>query len=490
MSGMTQHDIDMLENWWIEKSRVNFLAYRKYIRAEKYLDGWFMTDLAQRFQQFYIDLRAGLRPILIIQTPSQHGKSWTVMDFVSWLVGVWPELKLIFASYSDILGVRCNLYLQRCLSNPKYRKIFPNVSACKTRGNAKKTSRHIELVDGDNKLTGGEFRNTTVGGSITGESLDVGLIDDAVKGREQANSQTWSKKIWEWFTDDFSTRFSEYAGLLIIATRWTTHDLIARIQDQYKGLDIPVQIINYQAIATDDEEHRAVGDPLFPRLKSLEFLDRKKSLMSPYSWESIYQGNPSVPGGMLFQDEWWGWWEALPQIKYKFITADTAQKTKTHNDWTVFQCWGYGDDDRIYLLDKLRGRFQAPELKTEAEIFYRKHDTKKATVNDPLLRGMYIEDKSSGTGLLQDFQRKRMKVIEVPRVNDKIFRSEDVTGFVRAGKVVLNKKINDIGNLTKEAREFPVGEFDDDIDALMTAVEVTFINSGKRAGMLFGKRKR
>jgi predicted phage terminase large subunit-like protein len=488
MSGMTQHDIDMLENWWIEKSRVNFLAYRKYIRAEQYIDGWFMTDLAQQFQQFYIDLKNGLRPILIVQTPPQHGKSWTVMDFVSWLVGVWPELKLIFASYSDILGVRCNLYLQRCLGNPKYRKIFPNVSTCEIKGDAKKTSRHIELVDGDNKLTGGEFRNTTVGGSITGESLDVGLIDDAVKGREQANSPGWSQKIWDWFTDDFSTRFSEYAGLLIIATRWTTHDIIARLQDLYKNIDIPVKIINYPAISTHDEIHRAEGEPLFPKLKSLEFLNNKKTLMAASSWESLYQGNPTITGGNIIKDDWWGWWKVLPQIKYKFITADTAQKAKTHNDWTAFHCWGYAEG-KIYLLDKMRAKLESPALRKEAEVFYKKHDTKRINLTDPILRGMYIEDKSSGTGLIQELKKKKMKIFEVPRSVDKILRAEDVAPYIEAGKVMLNADISGVDNITKEAREFPSSEFDDDFDALMTAVEVTFINGEKRAGMLFNKRR-
>jgi len=67
--GLTLEDVDLYEDWWIQKSRVNFLAYRQYMRNEKYFNSWFMTDLAKQFQQFYLDLRAGKRPILLIQTP-------------------------------------------------------------------------------------------------------------------------------------------------------------------------------------------------------------------------------------------------------------------------------------------------------------------------------------------------------------------------------------------------------------------------------------
>lgn len=449
------------------------------MRNEQYFDSWFMTDLAKQLQQFYLDLRAGLRPILLIQSPPQHGKSWTVADFISWVSGRWPELKSIYATYSDTLGTRCNLSQQRQMDSEKYKKIFPRTKLSSKKGEVVRTMNHLEFVNEDGSTTDGQFRNTTTGGPVTGESLDLGVIDDAVKGREQANSITWSQKIWEWFTDDFMTRFSDKAGLLIIMTRWTTHDIIARlikIKKQFKG---KFTVVNYQAIATKDEVYRNEGEALFPELKSLEFLKGKQVIMSEASWESLYQGNPTVTGGNLFKDDWWEWYARLPLLKYKFITADTAQKVKTQNDWTIFQCWGMGIDGRIYLIDKFREKLEAPDLRREAEIFYRKHNQPKMKVDDPVLRGMYIEDKSSGTGLLQELRRLRMKVIEVPRHTDKYFRAEDVAPEVKAGKIVLNTEVPGVGNLTKEAREFPNGEFDDDIDTLMTAVEVAFINKDK-----------
>lgn len=477
MKEITASDIDHLESWWIEKSRGNFLAYRKFMRPD-FIHGWFINDLCRILQKFYLDLETGKRPILFIQAPPQHGKSWTISDFMAWLSGKMPNIRIIYASYSDTLGIRCNKQLQRFFESDKNKKIFPEHRISSSNVvKASRNSRHIEYIDNEGNPTGGQFRNTTTGGPVTGESLDLGIIDDAVKGREQANSITWSEKIWQWLTDDFLTRFSESAGLLIIMTRWSTHDIIGRLIEKFNTSGKEYKLVNYQAIATKDEDFRKKGHPLFPELKSLEFLLDKKAIMPDTSWESLYQGNPTISGGNLFKDSWWKWWKdgALPAIDYKIITADTAQKAKQENDWTVFQCWGVNRGG-IFLLDKLRAKMEAPTLRREAEMFYKKHNTPRIQVGDPILRGMYIEDKSSGTGLIQELRAVGVKVFEVPRNKDKVFRAQDAAPFIESGFINLNTSIAGVDNLTKEAREFPNGEFDDDIDTLLTAVEVTLIN--------------
>lgn len=418
---------------------------------------------------------------LVGKTMQPTHNSWSVIDFLAWVSGLNPALRSIYASYSDTLGIRCNTQLQRFFDSEKHQKIFPghriNTDNVVTQSNKpKRNSRHIEFTNKDGIPTGGQFRNTTVQGSVTGESLDIGVIDDAVKGREQANSIVYSEKTWAWLLDDFMDRFSDMAGLIIIMTRWSTHDIIGRLIDKYKETGKQFKLFNYQAIATKDEPHRKEGEALFHELKSLEFLKEKKALKTSASWESLYQGNPTVTGGNVIKDEWWSWWKVLPKILYKFITVDTAQKDKKQNDWTCFQCWGMGIDGRIYLLDKFREKLQAPALRREAELFYKKHDTQKINPDDPILRKMYIEDKSSGIGLIQELKLKRMKIKEVPRNTDKFFRAEDCSPYIESGQVVLNVDIPGVGNITKEAREFPNGEFDDDFDTLMTAIEVSFIN--------------
>ena len=465
-------DIELMEDWWIQKSRVNFLAYRMFMRNGLFKESWFSTDMCRVLQQFYSDYKKKKRPVYILNTPPQHGKSFGIMDLLSWIIGNDPTTMNIYASYAERLGKRCNKALQRTFEHPKYRKIFPNLNVTNPKNKGDLNSELLETWNMADADAAGFFRNTTVNGAITGDTMDIGIIDDPVKGRKEARSIVVSQSVWEWFEDDFDTRLSEYAGILIIMTRWVTHDLTARIQE----LNPNVKIFNYQALATKDEMHRMEGDPLFPELKSKIFLTNKKERSSAESWESLYQGNPTVTGGNKFKDAWWQWWKVLPPLKFTFIAADTAQKTANHNDWTCFHHWGYGIDDNIYLLKKFREKLEAPELRTEAEIFYRACDQPKKIVTDPILRSMYIEDKSSGIGLLQDLKKLKLKVTEVPRNNDKNMRADDASPYVESGRVYLNTKIPGIDNLTKEGREFPNGEFDDDIDTLMTAIEVAFIN--------------
>jgi len=442
------------------------------MRYSQLKNSWFTTDVCRVLQNFYADYKAKKRPVYILNTPPQHGKSFGIMDLITWILGDDPSIKAIYASYAERLGKRCNKAIQRTFITDKYKSIFPDMNVTNPNNRGELNSELIETWHIDHSVFTGFFRNTTVNGAITGDTMDIGIIDDPVKGRKEARSMVVSQSVWEWFEDDFDTRLSEYAGILIIMTRWVTHDLTARLVT----LNPNVKLFNYQALATKDEKHRMMGDPLFPELKSKVFLTAKKDRSSQESWESLYQGNPTVTGGNTFKGDWWVWPKKRPPIKYKFITADTAQKTKQKSDWCVFQCWEFGIDGKIHLKDKKRAKMEAPTLRREAEIFYKKHDTKRVLVTDPILRGMYIEDKSSGTGLIQELRKKKMKIFEVPRSTDKEFRAEDASPYIESGLVCLYTDVPGIDNLTLEGREFPNGEFDDDIDTLMTAVEVTYIN--------------
>ena len=133
------------------------------------------------------------------------------------------------------------------------------------------------------------------------------------------------------------------------------------------------KIVSYPAIAEEDEKHRLKGDALFPELKSVEFLENIKSTMLPYSWLSLYQQTPIQQGGEIIKGKWFIRYVVPPIIKYRIIFADTAQKTKERHDYSVFECWGKGADGRIYLLDLMRGKWEAPELKRRAIDFWLKH---------------------------------------------------------------------------------------------------------------------
>jgi hypothetical protein len=101
-------------------ARDNFEYFRQLTRPGMIVS-WWTKEVARAMQQFYEDLIAGKRPMLAIGSPPQHGKSWAATDLIAWVAGKNPDLKAIYASYSDELGTRTNVELQRMMQAPQYK---------------------------------------------------------------------------------------------------------------------------------------------------------------------------------------------------------------------------------------------------------------------------------------------------------------------------------------------------------------------------------
>jgi hypothetical protein len=149
---LNNDDLDVVENshWGIARS--DFATYRKVIRREMLWD-WWPQEVSEKLQQFYQDLKDGKRPKVAIMAPPQHGKSTAATDFITWVAGQDPNLKTIFASFSDTLGERTNKEVQRILRSDAYIKIFG-----RTRLDLPGWSTDTSLIEfGDFK---GSFRTT------------------------------------------------------------------------------------------------------------------------------------------------------------------------------------------------------------------------------------------------------------------------------------------------------------------------------------------
>ena len=105
-------------------AREDFATFRRTINP-KIKWGWFHQSVCDELQAFHSDFVAGKRPKLVIQAPPQHGKSMAIVDFIAWLAGRSPDKKTIYASFSERLGIRANLRMQRILDGEQYNLIFP-----------------------------------------------------------------------------------------------------------------------------------------------------------------------------------------------------------------------------------------------------------------------------------------------------------------------------------------------------------------------------
>lgn len=163
-----------------------------------------------------------------------------------------------------------------------------------------------------------------------------------------------------------------------------------------------------------------------------------------YTFESQYQQKPIALGGNAFKSEWFQYYGEgenadMPtpeRFEYLFTTADTAQKVEEINDYSVFILWGKYKD-RVYFIDGIRGKWEAPDLEKMALAFY-KECFLKAKQMKASLRKIYIEDKASGTGLIQSIKKKLpIDITPVQRDTDKVTRAMDAAPIMKAGRVVF-----------------------------------------------------
>jgi predicted phage terminase large subunit-like protein len=408
-------------------ARRSLLSFICYINSE-YIVSDFSIQVCAALEQFYQDVVAGNRPVLIIEAPPQHGKSEIVSrNLPAWLLGINPDLSIGGLSYGKDLAADMNRDIQRLMMGEEYKRLFPGSSLNYRRivtieVEPKRNSETFEVVGHK-----GRYIAQGVGGPITGKRLDIGIIDDPIKNAKEALSETIKSALWKWYISTFLTRLSRYNGHIVMATRWAVDDMSGRIIDLNKR----AKLISFPAINENDEA-------LIPELHPLDKLLEMKEMRTSYFWTALYQQRPTHIGGGVIKSSWFNYYEKLPLLKWRAIYVDTAQKTKTHNDYSVFQLWGYCEENnKIYLIDQIRGKWEAWDLENRAPAFYKKHKPYDSKRPCPI-RHMAVEDKVSGTGLIQNIKRKGgIPIKEIPRSIDIVTRMLDGQGFIESGHVCI-----------------------------------------------------
>ncbi|HEX72692.1 MAG TPA: hypothetical protein ENN65_05210, partial [Candidatus Hydrogenedentes bacterium] len=241
----------------------------------------------------------------------------------------------------------------------------------------------------------------------------------------------------------------------------------------YEHLCIPMEyepgFAKTTCIGWSDPRTQA-GELMFPERFPRSVVERDKKALGSYAWAGQMQQRPAPAGGGIFKDHWWQYRDVSPAIEYRAIYADTAQKTGQQNDYSVFQCWGRAKDGQAILLDMARGKWEAPELLEHARAFWSKHVSVEGL---GALRAFKVEDKVSGTGLIQQLKREGIPVVGIKRLagQDKVTRAYDAAPYAESGNVLLMRGCPGLSDFLAEASAFPNGAHDDTIDPMMDAVK-------------------
>jgi predicted phage terminase large subunit-like protein len=436
----------------------HFAQYRRHMSPRLIWDAWFPRQLARELRQFYEDYKAGKRPILVMTTPPQHGKSLAVIDFISWVVGHNPDMRVVYTSFSDRLSIRAKLRMQRILDSPKYQALFPNTRlAPRGSGVALRNYDMLEFMDHE-----GYFRNSTVMGAITGEALDLGVVDDPIKGRAEANAQHNRDKVWSWLTDDVFSRFSDRAALLLIQTRWHLDDPAGRLLEREKGR---VREARFPAIAEVDDEFRKKGEALFPQLKSLDFLEQRKKLYTQASWQSLYQCSPIQAGGGMFPVEKLTTLDFFDRNRIvRSVRYVDKAGTEAGGAYTAMVLMHYLKDKTYVIEHVVRGQWAA--LEREQKI---KH---WATLDRKNCRpGAYevVIEQEPGSGGKESVEATIRNLAGFKVAQDKVTGSKEVRADPFAAQVQGGNVKLVAGewhyNFLDELQSFPYGKYRDQTDA-------------------------
>ena len=419
---------------------------------------------------------------LIINVPPRYGKTEIIIMFTAWTLGLESDSNYIHASYSKRLAASNMTKVREILQSPIYKKIFPNTCLKKDM----KAKDHFATENG------GVVFSTSVGGSITGFGAGVSgrerfggmiSIDDAAKASE-ASSTIMQETVIEWFLDSVESRKNnKKTPIIIIGQRLSENDLPGFLLDLERGNGLEWTLLKIPVLSDE-------GAPLWPLKHNLLDLERMKQ-KNPYIFSGQYMQEPSPRGGQIFKTKFWRYYAVSPAFEYLIITADTAQKTKEHNDNSVFECWGYFEG-KAYLVDLVTGKWEAPALLAIATAFCNKHSGSN-TQTSGRLRYIAIEDKSSGTGLIQTLKHdinNHIPVKAIQRNIDKYTRALDAVNYLESGYVYLPERAEFLNDFIIEHEKFTANDShkrDDQIDAMMDAVTLLLAQPKKRSGVWGGK---
>ncbi len=291
-------ELAILEQTVARRSLLNFTRYT----MPTFQCNWHHERIA-----FALDcVLAGSIKRLMIFMPPQNGKSELVSRrFPAYALGKHPNLQLMSCSYSADLATEMSKDVQKLIDGDAYRRLFPQtrLASSKDVGDVRMAARF------DIPGFEGAYRSAGVGGSITGKPMHVGIIDDPVKNRAEAESETYRRSVWNWYVADFSGRHTtDQTSVVLVQTRWHEDDLAGRLLRLARENPKADQwtVVSFPALAETPLpfDPRQPGDALWPSRFSKEWLEARRSGIGVYDWSALYQQQPVPAGGAMAQRAW------------------------------------------------------------------------------------------------------------------------------------------------------------------------------------------
>lgn len=413
---------------------------------------------------------------IIISAPPRHGKSeLTSVHMPAWHLERYPKRNVILSTYGSDLSVGFGRRVRDVFLNEENKELL------KTRIR-RDSARVAHFITEE----GGSMSSVGLGGPITGRGAHLLLIDDYIKEIKEALSPAYRDYIWNWFVTTAYTRLEPGGSVVIVATRWHSDDLIGRILQNFPGQ------WDYIEMAAEAKEGdilgRPVGAPLFEERYPLSRLQELKETLGSVFYDALYQQSPVDESKKMADDGWLKYVkeEAVPhRNEHKWIRVWDLAATEDGGDYTVGTLCSYHKaTNNFYIWNVIRKQISPNNVEESVQ---------KAAVADGVDIDVGIEQEpgSSGKALVEHYDRSvlpEFKVVPIPTAgNSKLIRAQPFLAGAEAGRVYL---VEGEWNATfaREFRDFPGGQFDDQIDTAaaaytkLTGKKIFTASWGRRGG--------
>jgi predicted phage terminase large subunit-like protein len=398
--------------------------------------------------------RGEFRRLFVFMPPGSAKSTYATVLFPAWYLAQSGSGNVLAASHSVSVAERFSRKVRNLVNEHSHELGYTMASDSQAAGRWE-TSK------------GQEYYAAGVGTGIAGIRAKLGIIDDPIASREQADSERVRESIWQWHEDDYSNRLMPGALELFITTRWHEDDPAGRKIGRDDG--VATEILSLPAIAGENDPlGRKPGEWLWEG--EYGYAQRLREKKAAYdaagdkrSWASMFQQNPVPDEGLFLDVGKIQRVKAPPTAEVRVYAASDYATKDGSGDYTVHVIGGLDADDNLHILDLWR-----KQTTTDVWVEQMKNMVRSwlplewGEENGVIIKAVSPQIDSK----FAQEPKAYVSRVQYPVIHDKPTRARTLQARIASGKLCISPDAYWADELIAELSRFPASTHDDQVDAV------------------------